>query len=156
MSGGTRVSCPRVTLCHSLFRKDDNMSEITIGLTNEKSVAVKIENTALAMGSGTLRVFATPAMIALIEGCCAESVEDMLPQGITTVGAKVEVEHLAASPLGASILCKSKLIAFDGRKLDFEAEVFDNAGLIGRAKHTRFTVDAQRFTEKAYGKSKQS
>ena len=130
--------------------------EITPGLTGEKSVAVKIENTALAMGSGTLRVFATPAMIALIEGCCAESVEDMLPEGMTTVGTRIEAEHLSASPLGASILCKSKLIAFDGRRLDFEAEVWDNVCLIGRAKHTRFTVDAQRFTEKAYGKSNQS
>ncbi|MBQ9472321.1 MAG: thioesterase family protein [Ruminococcus sp.] len=129
--------------------------EITTGITGEKSVAVKIENTALAMGSGTLRVFATPAMIALIEGCCAESVEDMLPQGITTVGTKVEVEHLAASPIGASILCKSKLTAYDGRRLDFEVEVFDNAGLIGKGTHTRFTVDAQRFIDKAYSKPKQ-
>ncbi len=128
--------------------------EITTGITGEKSVAVKIENTALAMGSGTLRVFATPAMIALIEGCCAESVEDMLPQGITTVGTKVEVEHLAASPLGASILCKSKLTAYYGRRLDFEVEVFDNAGLIGKGTHTRFTVDAQRFIDKAYSKVK--
>lgn len=129
--------------------------EITTGITGEKSVAVKIENTALAMGSGTLRVFATPAMIALIEGCCAESVEDMLPQGITTVGTKVEVEHLAASPIGASILCKSKLIAYDGRRLDFEVEVFDNAGLIGKGTHTRFTVDSKRFIDKAYSKPKQ-
>lgn len=129
--------------------------EITTGITGEKSVAVKIENTALAMGSGTLRVFATPAMIALIEGCCAESVEDMLPQGITTVGTKVEVEHLAASPLGASILCKSRLTAYDGRRLDFEVEVFDNAGLIGKGTHTRFTVDAKRFIDKAYSKPKQ-
>jgi predicted thioesterase len=129
--------------------------EITTGITGEKSVAVKIENTALAMGSGTLRVFATPAMIALIEGCCAESVEDMLPQGITTVGTKVEVEHLAASPIGASILCKSRLTAYDGRRLDFEVEVFDNAGLIGKGTHTRFTVNAQRFVDKAYSKPKQ-
>ena len=117
--------------------------EITTGITSEKSVAVKIENTALAMGSGTLRVFATPAMIALIEGCCAESVEDILPQGITTVGTKVEVEHLAASPIGASILCKSKLTAYDGRRLDFEVEVFDNAGLIGKGTHaSRLTLSA--------------
>ena len=132
------------------------MSEITIGLTNEKSVAVKIENTALAMGSGTLRVFATPAMIALIEGCCAESVEDMLPEGMTTVGTRIEAEHLSASPLGASILCKSTLTAFDGRKLDFEVEVYDNAGLIGKGTHTRFTVDAEKFVNKTYAKLNQA
>lgn len=128
------------------------MSELTIGLTNEKSVAVTIENTAIAMGSGTLRVFATPSMIALIEGCCAESVEDRLGEGITSVGTKVEVEHLAASPIGASILCKSKLVACDGRRLDFEVEVFDNNGLIGKGKHTRFTVDAEKFVNKTYSK----
>ena len=128
------------------------MSELTIGLTNEKSVAVTIENTAIAMGSGTLRVFATPSMIALIEGCCAESVEDRLGEGITSVGTKVEVEHLAASPIGASILCKSKLVACDGRRLDFEVEVFDNNGLIGKGRHTRFTVDAEKFVNKTYAK----
>ena len=128
------------------------MSELSIGLTNEKSIAVTIENTAIAMGSGTLRVFATPSMIALIEGCCAESVEDHLGEGITSVGTKVEVEHLAASPIGASILCKSKLVACDGRRLDFEVEVFDNNGLIGKGKHTRFTVDAEKFVNKTYAK----
>ena len=128
------------------------MNSLTPGLTNEKSVAVTIENTALAMGSGTLRVFATPAMIALVEGCCAESVEDMLGEGMTSVGTRVEVDHLAASPLGASILCKSELVAVDGRKLEFKVEVFDNAGLIGRGTHTRFTVDAERFVSKTYAK----
>lgn len=128
------------------------MNSITPGITGEKSIAVTIDNTALAMGSGTLRVFATPAMIALVEGCCAESVEDMLPEGITSVGTKVEVEHLAASPLGASIFCKSKLINADDRRLDFEFEVYDNSGLIGRGKHTRFTVDAERFVAKTYKK----
>ena len=128
------------------------MPSITPGITNEKSVAVIIENTALAMGSGTLRVFATPAMIALCEGCCAESVEDQLDEGMTSVGTKVDIEHVAASPLGASILCKSKLVAVDGRRLDFEVEVFDNAGSIGKGKHTRFIVDADKFVTKTYAK----
>lgn len=128
------------------------MNQIEIGLTGEKSTAVTMENTAIAMGSGTLRVFATPAMIALIEGCCAESVEDLLGEGITSVGTKVAVEHLAASPLGASILCKSTLTAFDGRRLDFEVEVFDNKDLIGKGTHTRFTVKADRFLEKTNAK----
>lgn len=130
------------------------MPTISPGITNEKSVAVTIENTALAMGSGTLRVFATPAMIALCEACCAESVEDLLGDGITSVGAKIDAEHIAASPLGASILCKSKLTAVDGRKLDFEFVVYDNAGLIGKGSHTRFTVDADKFVSKTYAKLK--
>ena len=128
------------------------MSEITIGLTNEKSVAVTIENTAISMGSGTLRVFATPAMIALCEGCCAESIEDLLGEGMTSVGTKVDIEHLAASPIGASILCKSRIVSVDGRRLDFEVEVYDNVGLIGKGKHTRFIVDAEKFVNKTYAK----
>ena len=79
------------------------MSEITIGLTNEKSVAVTIENTALAMGSGTLRVFATPAMIALVEGCCAESVEDLLGEGLTSVGTNVNIDSSAEESTRASL-----------------------------------------------------
>ena len=130
------------------------MPNITPGITGEKSVAVTIENTALAMGSGTLRVLATPAMIALIEGCCAESVEDMLDEGLTTVGTNVNAAHIAASPLGVSILCRSKLTAVDGRRLDFEAEVYDSKELIGKAKHTRFIVDAEKFLNKTYAKVK--
>ena len=130
------------------------MSGLTVGITGEKSVAVTIENTALAMGSGTLRVLATPAMIALIEGCCAESVEDLLDEGMTTVGTNVNAAHIAASPLGVSILCKSRLVAVDGRRLDFEAEVYDSKEIIGRAKHTRFIVDAEKFLNKTYAKVK--
>ena len=128
------------------------MTPITPGITGEKSTAVMMDSTALAMGSGTLRVFATPAMIALIEGCCAESVEDLLGEGITSVGTAVNIEHLSASPVGAGIVCKSVLTAFDGRRLDFSVEVFDNAGLIGKGAHTRYTVKADSFMKKANAK----
>ena len=128
------------------------MDKIKIGVTGEKSTVVVMENTALAMGSGTLRVFATPAMIALIEGCCAESVEDLLDEGITSVGTQVNIEHLSASPVGAGIVCRSVLNAFDGRRLDFDVEVYDNAGLIGKGTHTRYTVKADSFVNKTYAK----
>ena len=126
--------------------------KITPCITGEKSTAVVMENTAVAMGSGTLRVFATPAMIALCEACCAESVEDLLGEGITSVGTRIDIEHLSASPIGAGIVCKSRLTAFDGRRLDFEVEVSDNAGLIGKGTHTRFTVKADSFLKKTYDK----
>lgn len=122
------------------------------GITGEKSVAVTMENTAIAMGSGTLRVFATPAMIALIEGCCAESVEELLDEGITSVGTHLDIDHLSASPIGAGVVCKSELVAFDGRRLDFRVEVYDNAGLIGKGMHTRCTVKSDSFLKKANAK----
>ena len=127
-------------------------NKLAAGIKGEKSIAVTIADTALAMGSGTLRVFATPAMIALVEGCCAESVEDLLDEGITTVGTKVDIEHISASPVGAGIVCRSVLTAFDGRRLDFAVEVFDNAGLIGKGIHTRFTVKADSFFRKTNSK----
>ena len=128
------------------------MPNITPGITGEKSTAVVMENTALAMGSGELRVFATPAMIALVEGCCAESIEDLLDEGVSTVGARIDAEHLSPSPVGAGIVCKSVLTAVDWRRLDFDVEIYDNAGLIGRGTHTRFTVKAESFMNKAEAK----
>ena len=126
--------------------------QIEPGITGEKSTAVTLNNTALAMGSGELRVFATPAMIALIEGCCAESIEDLLDEGVTSVGTDVSIEHVSASPVGAGIVCKSTLTDCNGRRLDFRVEVFDTAGLIGTGTHTRYLVKADPFLKKAYAK----
>ena len=112
-------------------------------------MAVVMTNTALAMGSGELRVLATPAMIALMEGCCAESVEDLLNEGITTVGSHINVEHLSPTPVGVGVVCKSRLTAAEGRRLDFEVEVFDSAGLIGKGSHTRYMVGSDSFMDKA-------
>lgn len=128
------------------------MEQIKIGITGEKSTAVTEDSTAVAIGSGTLRVFATPAMIALCEACCAESVEDLLDEGITSVGTHLDIEHLSATPVGAGVVCKSVLTAFDGRRLDFTVEVYDTAGLIGKGTHTRYTVKADSFMKKAEAK----
>lgn len=125
---------------------------MNIGIKNELSVLVREEHTAKSMGSGTLAVFATPAMIALMEQTAAESVEDLLGEGKTSVGTLMNAEHLAATPVGMKVTCKSVLIAIDGRKLTFEVEAYDETGLIGKAHHERFTVDAERFLEKAYHK----
>lgn len=123
-----------------------------IGLKNEKRNVVTEENTAQRLGSGTLKVYATPAMIALIESCCTESVENLLGKGITSVGTRLDVEHISASPIGAEITCQSTLKEFDGRKMIFLVEVFDNTGLIGKGTHERFTVKSEKFLEKAYNK----
>ncbi|MBQ7035606.1 MAG: thioesterase, partial [Clostridia bacterium] len=82
----------------------------------------------------------------------AESVESELEAGKTTVGIKINVEHLAATPVGMEVVCKSKLIQEENRKLIFEIEAFDESGLIGKAYHERFIVDAERFREKTYAK----
>ena len=123
-----------------------------IGIQNEHSIQVTEERTAKAMGSGTLAVFATPAMIALMEQTAAESVENLLGDGMTSVGTLMNAEHLAATPVGMKVTCRSILTAVDGRKLTFEIEAFDEVGLIGKAHHQRFAVAAERFLEKTYNK----
>ncbi len=125
-----------------------------IGTKHEVTVRVTQELSAKEMGSGTLEVYATPAMVALMEQTAAESVENLLEEGKTSVGTKIEVEHLAATPIGMEVTCKSELTAFENRKLVFSLEAYDEAGLIGKAYHERFIIDQERFLEKTYGKLK--
>ena len=119
-----------------------------LGITNEKTLIVTEAYSAKTMGSGVLNVFATPAMVALMEGTAAESIEASLEAGSTTVGIKINVEHLAATPLGMEVRCKSVVTAVDGRKISFEIEAFDACGLIGKASHDRFIVNAEKFQNK--------
>lgn len=105
-------------------------------------------NTAKAMGSGSLPVLATPAMVAMMEHAAVNALEGRLPEGIDSVGIAIHVDHLAASPIGAQIRAEAKLAASDGRSYDFEIEAYDNSGLIGRATHRRATVKVEKFLEK--------
>ncbi len=122
---------------------------LTKGITNTEELMVSESNTALAMGSGSLLVFATPAMIALMEGTAAQSVEPLLEEGKTTVGTNLSIKHVSASPIGAHIRCESTLTEVNDRALTFEVKAFDNAGLIGGGTHQRFIVDAAKFSKKA-------
>lgn len=122
------------------------------GITNTEEIMVSDSNTALSMGSGTLRVFATPAMISLMEGTAAQSVESLIEEGKTTVGTELNIKHVSASPVGAHIRCESTLTEVDGRSLTFEVKAFDDAGLIGEGIHKRFIVESAKFTKKANAK----
>lgn len=115
--------------------------------TNETSVTD--DKTAIAMGSGTLKVFATPSMIALIEETAWKCVAPYLGKDETTVGTLLNITHLAPTPVGMKVRCEVKLTSVDGRKLTFEAKVFDDCGLIGQGTHERFIVKADRFQIKA-------
>ena len=125
-----------------------------LGIKNEMTITVTYQLSAGAMGSGTLPVYATPAMVALMEQTAAESVESLLEEGMTSVGIRINVEHLAATPIGMQVTCKSELIEIDNRKLTFSIEAFDEVGLIGKAYHERFIIDGQRFLDKTNGKLK--
>ncbi len=131
------------------------MSKIAVGMTAERCVTVTEELTAAAVGSGTLRVYATPALIALCERTCAGMVEELLDHGITSVGTHIDIEHLSPTPVGDRVTCRASVTAFDGRRIDFAVEVSDSAGIIGSGTHTRCTVKSDSFLKKCYEKSAQ-
>ncbi len=125
---------------------------LTLGLKGETTTIVTTENTAIAMGSGEAVVFATPAMLALMEKTAYLSVKNELEPGCSTVGTMVSISHVSASPVGAQIRCESELVEIDGKRLVFQVACYDNAGLIGKGSHERFIVQAEKFQKKADGK----
>ena len=118
------------------------------GLKYSVAVEVASQNTALAMGSGDMEVFATPAMVALMENAAMNAVAEFLPDGSATVGTKIDVSHVKASPMGAKITAEAELVAVDGRRLEFKVVAYDEKGVIGEGNHTRFVVDKERFLAK--------
>ena len=122
------------------------------GITGEMNEIVNQANTAATMKSGTLQVYATPAMIALMEQTAYTSVQDELEEGQGTVGTRMEVSHISATPLGMEVTAKSRLVSIDRRKLVFEVEAFDERGKIGEGIHERFIVDNKSFQEKTDNK----
>lgn len=119
------------------------------GLKGKETTIVDESNTAKTMGSGTLDVFATPAMTALMEKTAWKSVAEELEEGCGTVGIRLEITHDAPTPLGMKVTCESVLTGIDGRKLTFEVEARDERGKIGSGIHERFIIDNKKFQEKA-------
>ena len=122
--------------------------ELKKGLSSQSSVTVSAGNTAAAMGSGDLDVFATPAMVALMENAAMKAVADALPEGSTTVGAEMNVTHIKPSGLGAEIVATAGRTGVEGRKLTFNVGARDAEGMIGEGIHIRYAVDRRRFMEK--------
>lgn len=118
------------------------------GLSATARTTVTAANTARVMGSGDLEVFATPAMVALMEQAALQAVAAALPEGSTTVGAEMNCSHIKPSPLGAAITATAVLTAVEGRKLTFTVGASDAQGIIGEGTHVRFIVDRERFMAK--------
>ena len=126
--------------------------EITIGMKGEVSTLVEREDTAAMVGSGDLLVYATPCMVALMEGAAWESIAPYLAEGESSVGTKMDVTHLSATPVGMSVRAESVVTAVEGRKVTFSITAYDEAGEIGRATHERVVIKTERFLEKTYDK----
>ena len=127
--------------------------QFPIGLTGEARVQVTPEVTAQHMGSGTVPVFATPQMVLLIERAAVNALAPRLASGQQSVGTMVNVRHLAATPLDATVTARAELIAVDGRRLTFRVSAHDGTELIGSGTHERALIDLARFEAKVAAKA---
>ncbi len=128
---------------------------IQTGIKGHLEQIVTDEVCADRIGSGLVKVFATPMMIALIEQTCNESVVPLLEAGQGTVGTHVNVSHCAATPVGMRVWCDSELVEVDRRRLVFNVKAYDECGLIGEGSHERFIIDSEKFQRKINAKKAQ-
>jgi predicted thioesterase len=129
------------------------MGELEPGLAGESATVVTEEDTADRWGSGLVPVFGTPALVGLIEGAAVQALAGHLPPGQTSVGGRIDVRHLAPTPVGMRVHARAELVEVEGRRLVFHAEVWDEVERIGEATHERFLVDEGRFVAKAKAKA---
>lgn len=122
---------------------------VTVGLKGRAESLVTEENTALTAGSGTLPVFATPFMCALMEKAAWTSIAPCLEEGESTVGTKLDITHDSATPLGMKVWAESQVTEVDGKRIVLKVAAYDEKGLIGQGIHERFIITDQRFLAKA-------
>lgn len=122
---------------------------VTVGLKGRAEAVVGEENTAISAGSGTLPVFATPWMCALMERAAWTAVAPALAEGESTVGTKLNISHASATPVGLKVWAESQVTLVDGKRIEFQVAAYDEKGLIGQGAHERFIVTDQRFLAKA-------
>ena len=125
---------------------------LQIGLQGECVQPVTEADTAARHGSGLVPVFSTPALVALMERAAVEALRGRLPDGQTTVGGRIDVRHLAATPVGMTVRAAARLERVEGRKLVFRVEAWDEAEKIGEALHERYLIDEARFMERVAAK----
>ena len=128
------------------------LTAVQVGLKNTVSEEVTEARTARAMGSGSLPVYATPAMTCLMEKAATEAVEALVPEGWTTVGISLHVAHTAATPVGPTVRAEAEVTAVEGRKIIFTVRAYDDQGEIGVGSHERFAVAKEKFLAKAAAK----
>jgi predicted thioesterase len=126
--------------------------EITVGMKAEVGTLVEREDTAKEVGSGNLLVYATPCMVALMEGAACEAIAEVLKDTETTVGTALNIEHISATPVGLEVRAEAVVTAVEGKVITFEVKAFDEAGEIGHGTHKRVIVNSQKFLDRTYGK----
>lgn len=126
------------------------------GLSAEVELTVGETETAAHLGSGSLAVYATPALVALMENAAVHALEGHLPPGQTTVGGQIDVRHLAATPVGMRVRAHAELVEIQGHKLTFHIQAWDETEKIGEARHVRFLIEEEKFMGKVKTKANKS
>lgn len=121
---------------------------IEIGIKGHQETTVTAADVASSVGSGTLQVFATPIMVALMEKAAFLSIEPFLERGQSSVGTRINIEHVRSTAMGKKVWAESEIIAVDRRKLSFKVAAYDEKGLIGQGEHERFIIDIEKFLSK--------
>ena len=130
------------------------MSDLRPGLSAEVAYTVTGDDTATRWGSGLVPVFSTPALVGLLESAAVAALAGQLPAGQTTVGGRIDVRHLAATPVGMRVRARAELTSVEGRKLGFKLQAWDQVELIGEAEHERVVIDEARFIARVESKAK--
>ena len=126
--------------------------EITVNMKAKTETLVEREDTAREVGSGDLLVYATPCMVALMEGAACEAIAQAVPEGKTTVGIAMNIEHLAPTPVGLNVWAEAEVTEVAGKIITFSVAAYDEQGQIGKGTHKRCIVDSQKFLDKAYAR----
>ena len=126
--------------------------EITVGMKGEAFTTAEREDTAKEVGSGDLLVYATPCMVALMEGAACEAIAGCLSDTQTTVGTALNIEHIAATPVGMEVRAEAEVTEVSDKVITFKVTAYDEAGVIGEGTHKRAIVSSQRFLDKTYAK----
>jgi fluoroacetyl-CoA thioesterase len=128
------------------------MDKLAPGLSGETETVVTEADTADRWGSGLVPVLGTPALVGLMEGAAVQALAGHLPPGQTSVGGRIDLRHLAPTPVGMRVRARARLLEVEGRRLVFCVEAWDEVEQIGRATHERFIVDEERFVAQAKAK----
>ena len=134
--------------------KIESFPSLQPGLSAEVELKVNKKETAAYLGSGSLEVYATPALVALMENAAVHALDEHLPPGYTTVGGKIDVRHLAASPVGIKVRVLAELVEVQGHKLTFHIQAWDEVEQIGEANHVRYLIEEDAFMKKVIEKGK--
>ncbi len=125
---------------------------LKLGLSAEVSKKVEESDTARTFGSGGVDALASPIMFGMMETAALNATARELPEGFSTVGIRLDVRHLAATPVGMNVRAEAKLVEIDGKKLTFDVEAYDDVELVGKGIHVRYIVDFDKFVEKSLSK----